>query len=187
MTQTDKEKLRMAKNLVKSNNKKIKEARRQIHELFANISETKEIWLDESVNHEAFNTPKQFSILLQKAIFLGTVKTDLENIKKILEKKTLTDYEKLVEDIKMEIIHLELSGKPTKANYEMTIQRIKKRIKYPNLPRGIGGMESLEKSIRRRIVLLEERTKLKKKDYENTIHQIDELINDPSFQGKILF
>ena len=65
---------------------KIKEARRQIHELFANISETKEIWLDESVNHEAFNTPKQFSILLQKAIFLGTVKTDLENIKKILEK-----------------------------------------------------------------------------------------------------
>jgi len=64
---------------------KIKEARRQIHELFANISETKEIWLDESVNHEAFNTPKQFSILLQKAIFLGTVKTDLENIKKILE------------------------------------------------------------------------------------------------------
>ena len=63
---------------------KIKEARRQIHELFANISETKEIWLDESVNHEAFNTPKQFSILLQKAIFLGTVITDLENIKKIL-------------------------------------------------------------------------------------------------------
>ncbi len=111
----------------------------------------------------------------------------LNEIKEILEKKTLTDYEKLVEDIKMEITHLELSGKPTKANYEMTIQRIKKRIKYPNLPRGIGGMESLEKSIRRRIVLLEERTKLKKKDYENTIHQIDELINDPSFQGKILF
>ena len=72
MTLTDKEKIR--------------EARRQIHELFANISETKEIWIDESVNHKAFNTPKQFSILLEKAIFLGTVITDLENIKKILRK-----------------------------------------------------------------------------------------------------
>ena len=160
---------------------KIKEARRQIHELFANISETKEIWLDESVNHEAFNTPKQFSILLQKAIFLGTVKTELQNIKKILEKKTLTDYEKLVEDIKREIIYLELSGKPTKANYEMTIQRIKKRIKYPNKPIGIGDMEALENSIRRRIVLQEERTKSTKKDYENTIQQIKELLESTDF------
>ena len=65
---------------------KIKEARRQIHELFANISETKEIWLDESVNHEAFNTPKQFSILMEKAIFLGIVIRDLGNMKRTLEK-----------------------------------------------------------------------------------------------------
>ena len=65
---------------------KIKEARRQIHELFANISETKEIWLDESVNHEAFNTPKQFSILMEKAIFLGIVIRDLGNMKRALEK-----------------------------------------------------------------------------------------------------
>jgi len=160
---------------------KIKEARRQIHELFANISETKEIWIDESVNHKAFNTPKQFSILLEKAIFLGTVITDLENIKKILEKKALTDYEKLVVDIINEITYLVDSGKPTKANYEMTIQRIKKRIKYPNKPIGIGGEAALENSVRRRIVPLEERTKLKKKDYENTINQIDKLVNYPGF------
>ena len=114
---------------------------------------------------------------MQKAIFLGTVKTELQNIKKILEKKSLTDYEKFVEDISHEIYHLEDSGKPTKADYEMTIQRIKKVIKYPDFPRGIGDYITLLKSIRRRIVLLEERTKLKKKDYENTIHQIDQLIN----------
>jgi len=41
---------------------------------------------DVSVNHEAFNTPKQFSILLEKAKFLGAVITDLENMKKTLEK-----------------------------------------------------------------------------------------------------
>ena len=65
---------------------KIKEARRQIHELFANISETKERWIDTSVNHEAFNTPKQFSILMEKAIFLGIVIRDLGNMKRTLEK-----------------------------------------------------------------------------------------------------
>ena len=101
----------------------------------------------------------------------------LYHIREILEKKTLTDYEKLVEDIKMEIIHLELSGKPTKADYEMAMQGIKKVIKYPDFPRGIGDYISLLKSIRRRIVLQEERTKSTKKDYENTIQQIKELVN----------
>ena len=58
----------------------------------------------------------------------------VNDIKEILEKKTLTDYEKLVVDIINEINYLSEFEKPTKANYEMTIQRIKKRIKYPNLP-----------------------------------------------------
>ena len=65
---------------------KINEAIRQIDDLLPELSETKEKWLDESVNHEAFNTPKQFSILLEKVKFLGAVITDLENMKKTLEK-----------------------------------------------------------------------------------------------------
>ena len=64
---------------------KINEAIRQIDDLLPELSETKEKWLDESVNHEAFNTPKQFSILLEKSKFLGALITDLENMKKTLE------------------------------------------------------------------------------------------------------
>ena len=107
----------------------------------------------------------------------------LGKIAEILEKKTLTDYEKLVVNILDEITYLYDNEKPTKANYEMTIQRIKKVIKYPDWPRGIGGYESLLKSIRRRIVLQEERTKSTKKDYENTIQQIKELVNEETLAG----
>ena len=64
---------------------KLEEAIRQINDLLPELSETKEKWLDESVNHEAFNTPKQFSILLEKSKFLGALITDLENMKKTLE------------------------------------------------------------------------------------------------------
>ena len=107
----------------------------------------------------------------------------LGKIAEILEKKTLTDYEKLVVNILDEITYLYDNEKPTKANYEMTIQRIKKRIKYPNYNKGIGHMEALENSIRRRIVLQEERTKSTKKDYENTIQQIKELVNEETLAG----
>ena len=65
---------------------KIEEALEAIDELLENISETKERWIDTSVNHEAFNTPKQFSILMEKAIFLGIVIRDLGNMKRTLEK-----------------------------------------------------------------------------------------------------
>ena len=65
---------------------KLEEAIRQIDELLENISETKERWIDTSVNHEAFNTPKQFSILMEKAIFLGIVIRDLGNMKRTLKK-----------------------------------------------------------------------------------------------------
>ena len=66
MTQTDKEKLRMAKNLVKANNKKIKLAVMVIDEIMS--------WYPSEENPD---------ILYQKHTF--TVK-DLERIKKILEK-----------------------------------------------------------------------------------------------------
>ena len=102
-----------------------------------------------------------------------------EKVKGILEKKNLTDYEKLVRDISNELNYLYDNEKPTKADYEMAMQLIKKVIKYPNSVRGIGGYESLLTSIRRRIVLQEERTKSTKKDYEITMQQIKELVNDP--------
>ena len=79
---TNQEKLDL---IFEGRDEKIKEAIRQIDDLLPELSETKEKWLDESVNHEAFNTPKQFSILLEKAKFLGAVITDLENMKKTLE------------------------------------------------------------------------------------------------------
>ena len=101
-----------------------------------------------------------------------------EIVKGILEKKNLTDYEKLVRDISNELTYLYDNEKPTKKDYEMTIQGIKKVIKYPNFVKGIGGYESLLTSIRRRIVLQEERTKSTKKDYEITIQQIKELVDD---------
>ena len=65
MTQTDKEKLRMAKNLVKANKKKIKLAVMVIDEIMS--------WYPSEENPD---------ILYQKNTF--TVK-DLERIKKILE------------------------------------------------------------------------------------------------------
>ena len=57
-----------------------------IDKLLWNISDSKERWINTSVNHEAFNTPKQFSILMEKAIFLGIVIRDLGNMKRTLEK-----------------------------------------------------------------------------------------------------
>ena len=60
MTQTDKEKLRMAKNLVKSNNKKIKKA-----------LEVLDVWFDDW---------REFDIIDWKLM-----KDDLAKIKKILE------------------------------------------------------------------------------------------------------
>ena len=60
MTQTDKEKLQMAKNLVKANNKKIKKALEVI-----------DVWVDDRF---------QLDILDWKLM-----KDDLANIKKILE------------------------------------------------------------------------------------------------------
>ena len=52
---------------------KLEEAIRQINDLLPELSETKEKWLDESVNHEAFNS------------FLDAVISNLENMKKTLE------------------------------------------------------------------------------------------------------
>ena len=53
---------------------KIEEAIRQIDKLLWNISDSKERWINTSVNHEAFNS------------FLDAVISNLENMKKTLEK-----------------------------------------------------------------------------------------------------
>ena len=66
MTKTDKEKLRMAKNLVKANNKKIKEAVNVIDEIMG--------WYPSEENPHIQRTQSTFT------------RKDLERIKKILEK-----------------------------------------------------------------------------------------------------
>ena len=63
---------------------KIEEAIRQIDDLLPELSETKEKWLDESVDERRL-IRHQLSILLEKSEFLGALITDLENMKKTLE------------------------------------------------------------------------------------------------------
>jgi len=63
---------------------KIEEAIRQIEDLLPELSETKEKWLDESVDERRL-IRHQLSILLEKSEFLGALITDLENMKKTLE------------------------------------------------------------------------------------------------------
>jgi len=60
---------------------KIEEAIRQIDDLLPELSETKEKWLDESVDERRL-IRHQLSILLEKSEFLGALITDLENMKK---------------------------------------------------------------------------------------------------------
>ena len=60
---------------------KIEEAIRQIDDLLPELSETKEKWLDESVDERRL-IRDQLSILLEKSEFLGALITDLENMKK---------------------------------------------------------------------------------------------------------
>ena len=60
---------------------KIEEAIRQIEDLLPELSETKEKWLDESVDERRL-IRHQLSILLEKSEFLGALITDLENMKK---------------------------------------------------------------------------------------------------------
>jgi len=57
---------------------KIEEAIRQIDDLLPELSETKEKWLDESVDERRL-IRHQLSILLEKSEFLGALITDLEN------------------------------------------------------------------------------------------------------------
>ena len=56
---------------------KIEEAIRQIDDLLPELSETKEKWLDESVDERRL-IRHQLSILLEKSEFLGALITDLE-------------------------------------------------------------------------------------------------------------
>ena len=63
---------------------KLEEAIRQIDDLLPELSETKEKWLDESVDERRL-IRHQLSILLEKSEFLGALITDLENMKKTLE------------------------------------------------------------------------------------------------------
>ena len=57
---------------------KLEEAIRQIDDLLPELSETKEKWLDESVDERRL-IRHQLSILLEKSEFLGALITDLEN------------------------------------------------------------------------------------------------------------
>ena len=56
---------------------KLEEAIRQIDDLLPELSETKEKWLDESVDERRL-IRHQLSILLEKSEFLGALITDLE-------------------------------------------------------------------------------------------------------------
>ena len=78
---TNQEKLDL---IFEGRDEKIKEAIRQIDDLLPELSETKEKWLDESVDERRL-IRHQLSILLEKSEFLGALITDLENMKKTLE------------------------------------------------------------------------------------------------------
>ena len=71
-------------NDIVNDKEKIEEAIRQIEDLLPELSETKEKWLDESVDERRL-IRHQLSILLEKSEFLGALITDLENMKKTLE------------------------------------------------------------------------------------------------------
>ena len=74
---TDKEKLvqimRILGKTTQTDNEKLKESLELIDKLLWNISDSKERWINTSVNHEAFNS------------FLDAVISNLEKMKKTLE------------------------------------------------------------------------------------------------------
>ena len=74
---TDKEKLEQIMRILgktpQTDNEKLKESLELIDKLLWNISDSKERWINTSVNHEAFNS------------FLDAVISNLEKMKKTLE------------------------------------------------------------------------------------------------------